>query len=144
MVTVNEHDASPSEIDELTPAILICVQICNEKVGGCKIRTCSLPACIGERYVTTPMPPDFQHHAVSENDRELSDRYDLSIKVVRRLRLTVLVPSPVRRNHMLPSDFNQNAHLQNIALAQLYGVGEKVIRRWRREQNILDTKSSMG
>jgi hypothetical protein len=93
--------------------------------------------------VTTPMPPDFSHNAKRENDRELSDRYDLSIKVVRRLRMVVVVPSPIQRNQQLPNDFPEKQHLTNVALALVYHVGEKVVRRWRKEQNILDTDSSI-
>lgn len=69
-----------------------------------------------------------------ENDRELSDRFGLSIKTVRRMRRDIGGVSPaatVRRD--LPDDFRDHAHLSNVALARHYGVGEKIIRRFRVE-----------
>ncbi len=84
--------------------------------------------------MTTKTPAGFIELAKKQNNAELADRFDLSIKVVRRMRKSANVPSPASQvRSALPDDFSANAHMTNRALATIYGDGEKVIRRFRRE-----------
>jgi len=83
--------------------------------------------------VTYPLPKDFEHHARTENDRELEDRYGLGSRTIKRLRKLVGIESPAARTPRdRPVDFVEHSHETNVALAVRYGVGEKVIRRWRK------------
>lgn len=84
--------------------------------------------------MTRPVPTDFSLFAKIENDRQLDDRYGLSIKVIRRMRLTIGITSPAYRLiKTLPCDFADHRTETNTSLAYRYNVGEKIIRRWRKD-----------
>ena len=88
----------------------------------------------GGHCVTRPVPTDFAHFARIENDRQLEDRYGLSIKVIRRMRAATGITSPAYRPiKQLPCNFADYRLETNTSLAHRFDVGEKVIRRWRKE-----------
>lgn len=84
--------------------------------------------------MTNPIPKDFCKHAQTENDRELQDRFGQSPKVIKRWRRDCQISSPAKKTKAtLPDDFREHLHLTTRALATRYDVGEKVIRRFRKE-----------
>ena len=85
------------------------------------------------------VPEDFAERALSATNADLGIHYGVGRKVITRWRKEAGVPADLVRHagHMkmeAPADFRDVAvRYTNRQLAERFGVGEKMITRWRKE-----------